>query len=386
MKRGDTRVRGILGLTLWALASACASSGPRSTIPEPRPHAPTDAVASLETLRIGTLNMWGVSVLGFDVADDIDARFAALTGRLAENAPGLDVMLLQEAWKDAPRRRLLADPGVARTFPFRVDGQERFGGTGLVILSRLPFSADDVAHLRFERQGSLLHLLEGDVVSGKGVLAIRVRANDRDLWIANTHLIACYPREHESECDEDDPNGKYRWDQVRELRAFLARVAGDTDLIAGGDFNFTRASRYYRTMIAPESATCLHSNPRGDVRCRGRRSDFAATLSRPLDARGWRDPGECDTERRRLDYLWQRPAPQAGVRAAAPLRRIFDAPVVRADGTRVQLSDHPALMGVFSLGVGGPRDRPPTAGAAVPGCPAAASAGTGWRHATPSAP
>jgi hypothetical protein len=50
-------------------------------------------------LRIATVNLEGVSVLGLDWSDDIDERFAAMADRLSTNAPELDVVLIQEAWK-----------------------------------------------------------------------------------------------------------------------------------------------------------------------------------------------------------------------------------------------------------------------------------------------
>ncbi len=335
---------------LIPLAAGCISTETSREAAE----SPSRAQAAVDRegpLRIATLNMWGVSVLGIDVAKDIDARFDALRVRLARNKPQLDVILLQEMWKDAPRRALLEDEEVRRQFPYRVDGVERFGGTGLVILSRLAFSHDAV-HLKFERQGSLLRAHQGDVLSGKGSIAVRVDLVGRALWIATTHLIACYPDEHASECDENDPNGKYRWDQIQELRIFLSKLAGDAPLIVGGDFNFTRASRYYQTMVAPEVAGCIHDDPAAeepvDARCFGRHSDFEATPRRGLDRISWIDSGEEHAARRRLDYLWVRPASDASQRLIPDnLEPIFEALVDVPGDKPVPLSDHPALMGSF---------------------------------------
>lgn len=274
---------------------------------------------AIRELRVATANLWGVSVLGIDVADDIDARFAAFADRLARGTPPLDIVLLQEAWDDDARRRLLEHAGVAERFPWRVDAVAHPGGAGLVILSSLPI--EEVRFHRFEAQGNCFKFWEGDCASGKGVLAARVRSGEGSYWIADTHLIACYqPAEPLEACDQEDPNGAARWAQLRELRSFVDALAPDDPLIVGGDFNFVPRSRYHES------------------------------LSEDRNGAAWTDPGDVDDAPERLDYIWTRAGTRRAWSARGPLRPIATEPVATASGRQVPVSDHPILAVTLDFG------------------------------------
>jgi hypothetical protein len=287
---------------------------------------------SSDTLRIATANLWGVSVLGFDWADDIDERFAAMAERLSANRAMLDIVLIQEAWKRTARRALLTHRGVVRNFPYRVDVVDRPGGAGLVILSRFPI--EKARFQRFKAQGRCFKFWEGDCISGKGILSVRLRASGRPIWIGDTHLIACYsdggaPKTY---CDVQDPNGDDRWHQIIEARRAIESLVGDNPVLLGGDFNLTRTSRYYPLMTRaaiPSEPSILLGAP---------------SVSRtPISARGWRESRDESVAPKRVDYLWTRPGTKLRWHSQKSIHPIFTEPVVLRSGKRVALSDHPIL-------------------------------------------
>ncbi len=293
---------------------------------------PPPSSPNKHTLRIASFNLEGVSVLGLDWSKDIDERFAAMAERLGVNQPGLDVVLLQEAWKHVARRALLGHEGVMRNFPFRVDIAEQPGGAGLVILSRFPIER---AHFhRFRTQGQCLKIWEADCISGKGVLAVRLSLGDRSVWVGNTHLIACYTAagEPKTVCDQQDPNGNYRWEQILEARQVIEALAGRDAAIFGGDFNFTRTSRYYPLMTSPATQyqTPLQSLVTGRMQ-------------------GWTAITEAVNESSHLDYIWTRPGSEFRWHALEKLHPVLNGPVTLRSGKQVPLSDHPVLATTFCL-------------------------------------
>ena len=320
-------------LVLGALLFTTVGCAARGTLPPSiESVGPRPARVTGDTIRIATANLWGVSVLGFDWADDIDERFAAMAERLGANQAMLDVVLIQEAWKDAARRALLKHEGVARNFPYRVDVVDQPGGAGLVILSRFPI--ETAYFRRFRAQGRCIKFWEGDCISGKGILAVRLTVEGRSIWIGDTHLIACYSRIDEPEigCDQQDPNGNDRWCQIIEARRTIESLVGDDPVILGGDFNITRTSRYYPLMTSatiPSDPSTSHEAP----------SESNATDS----ARGWTEPEEEVVVPNRLDYLWTRPGTELRWHARKSVRPIFTEPVVLRSGKSVALSDHPIL-------------------------------------------
>jgi len=316
-----------------ALGTACAARETESPIIEFV--EPAAEVRSEGALRVATANMWGVSVLGFDWAREIDARFEALAERLARNEPRIDVVLIQEAWKDSARRALLTDPRLADRFPYRVDIATRPGGAGLVVLSRIPLEA--ARFHRYRAQGNCLKFWEGDCLSGKGVAFVRARIGDRSVWIGNTHLIACYAPDETApgSCDEDDPNGLDRWHQLEELRQVISDLVGDDPILVAGDFNFTRSSRYYAHMQAstPESVGTPMKDSMADAPGR-------------FD---WTEAGEATDAGGGLDFIWMRSGKDLRWHAQRPVRAIFEEPVELPSGESMPLSDHPILAGEFCL-------------------------------------
>jgi endonuclease/exonuclease/phosphatase family metal-dependent hydrolase len=292
-----------------------------------------------DSIRVATANLWGVSAFGIDWADEIDARFAAFAERLGRNEPGLDLVLIQEAWKDEARRGMLAHRGVIENFPHRVDALEQPGGAGLVVLSRFPIERAEFH--RFRTQGRCFKFWEGDCLSGKGVLAVQVRIEERLFWVASTHLIACYSGDDEAEtaCDQWDPNGDARWSQLVEARQFMEELSGEAPALLGGDFNLTRSSRYYPAMT---SATIPPDPPDAKVTTQVKESSDQR-------AEGWRESGERETVAQRIDYIWTRSGAHDRWQPRAPARLIFTDPVELASGESIAISDHPILAIPFCL-------------------------------------
>jgi len=343
-----------LSALLIATLNGCAERG--TSPPQIERLGPATAELRGGSLRVATANLWGVSVLGLDWADEIDARFAEMAERLGTNAPRLDIVLIQEAWKDSARRAMLAQPGVIENFPHRVDALEEPGGAGLVVLSRLPIERAEFH--RFRSQGNCFKFWEGDCLSGKGVLAVQIRVGQQRFWIASTHFIACYARDETSEaaCDQEDPNGRTRWNQLVEAREFLEMLSGEAPAILGGDFNFTRTSRYYAGMTSPalpREPAELDANARRNTSPDGssRNSDRADPTGNADHAdptrRVWSETGERDVVAGRIDYLWTRPGTGSHWQARGPAKMIFTNPVELPSGGSMALSDHPILMTSF---------------------------------------
>ena len=318
-------------LFVLMIANACAERG---TLP-PRIDRLGTATAEIrgKSIRVATANLWGVSVLGFDWADEIGVRFNEFAERLARNEPALDVVLIQEAWKDEARHDLLEHPGVVENFPHRVDALEQPGGAGLVVLSRFPI--EETAFKRFSAQGRCFKFWEGDCLSGKGVLAVQLNIEGQHHWFGTTHLIACYSgEESEGACDQQDPNGETRWSQLVEARVFMERLAGDDPIVLGGDFNFTRASRYYPGMTARAVPPDPPDTPPANLSTRA--------------SRGWREIGEASVVTDRIDYVWTRPGLSERWLAAAA-RLIFTEDVALPSGESIPISDHPILVALLCL-------------------------------------
>ena len=167
------------------------------------------------------------------------------------------------------------------------------------------------------------------------MLATRIRVREQIVWLANTHLSACYSASlgPEQSCDQWDDNGEYRAAQVNELRAFLAPLSSEAPVLVGGDSNFTRASRYHRAMSKPGAST---------------------HVDRPLqeidrETIGWEETGESEPVTDRIDYIWSLGAEGKHWHSPIPTEQIMTEEVTLISGRSVPLSDHPALVSEFCL-------------------------------------
>jgi hypothetical protein len=279
-----------------------------------------------DSIKVATINLWGVSFSGIDISYKINDRFKVFTEYLGTNTEEIDIVLIQEAWKNSARKIILEDPAVARQFPFRVDANEEPGGSGLVILSAFPI--ENASFHRFQAKGNCFKFWEGDCLSGKGIMAAKLRVGQYSFWLANTHTIACYPERGENSrtCDNGDANGEYRQSQFLEIRNYFDCLVGNEPGLIGGDFNFTRTSIYYPLMENPIQTDC-----RAGV------------------STGWTAAEELFADPDGLDYIWTRDGDTLKWQALNPVQQIFDDPIKLPNGKYRPISDHPMLMAGFCL-------------------------------------
>lgn len=187
------------------------------------------ALATHGAARAGT-DVFTVDVLTANVfmppivAPDSAGRAARLPAVLR----GHDILLLQEAYNDSARKKLLA--GLARDYPYqtRVLGRD-FGfrqDGGVVIVSRWP-----IEHEFQLPYGELC--TGGDCLADKGVLYARVNKAGRRVHVFATHL------------QSGSANRALRENQLRRLRALIDAMQlpiGEPVLI-GGDLNVDRLDR-----------------------------------------------------------------------------------------------------------------------------------------------
>jgi endonuclease/exonuclease/phosphatase family metal-dependent hydrolase len=299
--------------------------------------ASTDTYSS-STLRVMTLNMWNVSVLGFSWSPNIHLRTRTLIKHLSQNEPEIDIVLLQEMWEKSARVELLEDEAVKERFPFRFDAEGALGRSGLVVLSRYPILDEKAWFLQFRQGGDWWKLYEGDHFAGKGVTGFKIEFANHPVWIINTHLIACYDSSNKIECDQYDSNGRYRWDQINQLRDFVNNLAGPMPALIAGDFNFTLTSRYSQAIQNPSSRSALQ-----------RDDDFKDTITNYSNDRAWDATPEICRSEERIDFIWMRDGDNSKWGVAEPMAEVFSAPVSVSESIHTKLSDHPALMAGYCL-------------------------------------
>ena len=300
---------GVAAVALAVLATSCSDANPNFSLDHcvvsvPPASAVDDAGAP--RLHVASVNMWGIPY----VSAHVEERFAALVERL-RRAADIDVVGLQEVWDDDARARLL--DGLRAAFPHQVDFHGIHGRSGLALLSRRPFVEAPRFH-GFTETGKWWKPWNGEWFGGKGIGAVRVRVGDGDgLWVAVTHLHACYDEGAPLACDRTDEFAVYRRRQLEEVRSFVNEVAGPAPAVVLGDFNFTPTS-----------------------------TDFEA-LRRGGDGTGhdpgWQHVGEHAAPPTRIDHVWLRPGRDGGWRALAPAQVAFVEPI-EVGARRIPLSDH----------------------------------------------
>ena len=134
-------------------------------------------------IRVATLNVWGLPPLSPRVPE----RMAAIGDRLA--SLDLDVAAFQEVWT-ADARRILRTAGHRAGLVHAWHKHASLGGSGLVVLSRVPI--DSVRFEGFELGGVPERLDHGDFYAGKGFVSIRLNTEVGPVTFIDTHLHAVY--------------------------------------------------------------------------------------------------------------------------------------------------------------------------------------------------
>lgn len=275
--------------------------------PAPRTAAVVDAARKL---RVASINMWGIPY----VSQYIEERFAALAKRLRDD-PDVDVVGLEEVWDSDARERLLT--ALRPTFPYQADFHGDHGRSGLALVSRRPF-AEAPRFVAFDDVGKWWKPWNGEWFGGKGVGAARVELEgEGSIWVAVTHLHACYDRGAPIACDESDEFAAYRRSQIARVREFVNDLAGDEPAVVLGDFNFTPTSRYFRELS--EERTGNGFDP------------------------GWVHVEEPQAPATRIDHVWLRPGVDEHWRSLAPASVVYNGPIEVDGGAKVPLSDHCAI-------------------------------------------
>ncbi|XWX04936.1 endonuclease/exonuclease/phosphatase family protein [Aggregatilineales bacterium SYSU G02658] len=204
----------------------------------------------MSELSIYTLNTWFPPY-----SQHRAARARAISQEILRLTP--DVVCLQELFLSEPRQ--IVTSALAAAYPYRRYFESGWIGSGLFIASRLP-----VVYSAFERYrlgGKPEDIKHGDYYAGKGISMIRVRLNDADIDIYNTHTHAQY------EPADDNEYAFFNLSNLWQAARFVKRVSGDNRRVLVGDLNSRPDQLGYRLLrqIVPlqDAFTALHPDQSG---------------------------------------------------------------------------------------------------------------------------
>ncbi|MBW1685013.1 MAG: endonuclease/exonuclease/phosphatase family protein, partial [Deltaproteobacteria bacterium] len=226
-------------------------------------------------VRVATLNVWALpEPFGHQVRRRMRAIGAKLSGL------DLDAIAFQEVWTGEARGILLR-AGRKAGLPHAWYNDTALGGSGLLVLSRLPIEA--VHFERFVLPGRPQRVDHPDYYGGKGFTRVRLATAAGPVIFVDTHLHARYGG------DVAHEYLAYRIGEVVQMALRLAVVR--EPLIAAGDFNFREGDPEYRVL-------------QGLTRLR----DVAAELGRPEPTVFRGNPFRAGGRKtdRRIDFLFIR--------------------------------------------------------------------------------
>ena len=228
-------------------------------------------LATALTLKVLTLNVWGLPDVGFLVPSPLRTeRMAAICQTLkAEAALPIgqkwEVILLQEAW-DAADRATLKNCGYA--YSADLEDPLRPLDSGLMILSVYPIS--NSKRLTYSNQASGDDALStGESFAQKSALIVQVQVPGAiaPIWIANTHMISFYNLGTVADA-ANDVFLDTRRRQWKQYLSWTADMSEGKPLILGGDFNFGPGSPQWQEMDSSFGGPTLWSQmPAGDQTC-----------------------------------------------------------------------------------------------------------------------
>lgn len=280
-------------------------------------------------LRVLTLNAWA---LPEPLSSDVSGRMR----RIGEALPRLDadVVALQEIWTQGARKQLV-DAGHRAGYEHIWHNRAAFGGSGLMLLSRLPFARPQFR--RFALGGLPQRVQHGDYYGGKGFAQVELTTPEGALCLFITHLQARYG----DRSGPDEYLGQ-RAAQVVEIAASVSRRPEPS--LALGDFNLREGHPEYRVLLGLTGFrdAAVELDWRQDT----------SRISRPSS-----DPDEPRTER--IDFVFVR---AGATSAAAPvrIRRVLDEGFEEPEQPRLY-SDHCGLLADIEIrGAAGRTHRPST--------------------------
>ena len=267
-------------------------------------------------LRVLTLNVWG---LPLGLTRHHDSRMQAIGEGFARS--GADIIALQEVWT-ADARTLLADAGKRAGYRAIWHREAAFGGSGLMVLSRLPITGHRFTRFRLAGLPQRPH--HADFYAGKGFVSIELASDAGPLTLVDTHLHAGY-----SAADAPDEYRGIRAAQAVEIAASLRAV--QTPVVATGDFNTSEDDEAYAILLGlsglrdlavvldRRQATCLSPHPYRGV----------------------------DSDASRIDLVLARGGPSTRLEAIS-IDRTFDEPLAFGDEPGAY-SDHAGLLATLEL-------------------------------------
>ncbi|OJJ60016.1 hypothetical protein ASPSYDRAFT_149876 [Aspergillus sydowii CBS 593.65] len=197
-------------------------------------------MASPESIRILTLNCWGLKYL----AKYRNERLSEIGRQLAVSDPPPDIVGLQECWTQQDYESIRSQ--ISHVLPY---GKFYFGGiwgAGLAIFSKWPIEQSSMCE--YPLNGRPTAFFRGDWFVGKGVACARIRFGQGSLDVAEvfcTHLHAPY---------EQEPHDSYlahRTAQAWEIAKLMRGAAERGHLVIGlGDFNMLPSSFAHRLIRA----------------------------------------------------------------------------------------------------------------------------------------
>jgi sphingomyelin phosphodiesterase 2 len=276
-------------------------------------------------IRIATFNVWG---LPEPFSPEPLARAEAIGSHLPHLE--VDIVVFQEVWTAAARRVLRRSgerAGLGHAWHNRVS----LGGSGLLVLSRLPIDA--VRFEPFELAGQPHRLDHPDYYGGKGYVEVHVTTTAGPLTVVGTHLHARYSS------DVAHEYVAYRTGEIVQLSRAASRLDGALAVV--GDFNFTEDD--------PEHAVATGLAGLRDVAAELDRREATVLSANPFRSGSGRPD-------RRVDYVFARDGRSQHV-IGRSIRRIYDEPLASAAGAPPGYSDHAGLLAELEIRVGG-ADRP----------------------------
>jgi endonuclease/exonuclease/phosphatase family metal-dependent hydrolase len=300
--------------TLRLILLVCAALPCLPAATQAPPAIPEDAPATLDVLSYNVF-LRGPSLF---FRDDHDRRSRGIPAALV----GYDVVVLQEAFSDAHRRRILDALASAYPYHTRVVGRDRFfkQDGGVILLSRWPIEVED--------QRVFDACTQSDCWAQKGVVYARIRKGDRRYHLFGAHLQAEYGNSDRAKILS------VRTRQLQTVRALIDSLAipQDEAVLIAGDFNIDLLRRdpdgEFGSMLATLDAGLPPPRPGPDP---------AASYDGPNNTVASSSTSE------RLDYVFYS-------RAHALPTRAFNEVLRLRDAAGLDLSDHHAVHGHFSYG------------------------------------
>ena len=266
-------------------------------------------------VRVATLNVWA---LPEPFSERLTGRMKAIGSRMAEL--DLDVMAFQEVWTPEARR-LLRKAGYRAGLDHAWYKDSFLGGSGLLVLSRLPIEAKSFD--RFMLRGYPERIDHADYYGGKGFVRIRVKTDQGPLTFIDTHLHARY---------RQDVSHEYRGHRAGQV-VQLGMASHETrdPIIAVGDFNFDEDQPEYTVLT-------------GLSRLRDVAADLDRREQTVMTENAYRAGSKVG---KRIDYIFTRDGSERGIEPVR-VERIFDQPL-EFRGRRASYSNHAGVLAEFEI-------------------------------------